>query len=264
MNNLSPASQWIYSKYKILQAELQLNLKSYELGHSVNALYTFLWDNYADWYLEYLKTDETQKQFGIQLFTDFIITLHPYMPFETEALWKEFAEQDTLLAEAVKDTGFLDKYSIDEVKVVEFEQIIYIIEQVRSLRGLFAVDPLTKLEVVCTNETITKYEKYFELLGRVLIIEEGNSSYNISVGDIVCGVDILKYIPDIQSEIQRTNKIIQDLERQILQIEGKLNNPGFVTNATEEVVSEARKNLMDRQNDITSQKQKLDMMSKVI
>ena len=87
---LQPASVWILEKYIELEDILEYQLGTYELNKSIDALYKFLWDYYADWYVEYLKTDDTQTVFAKELFKQYTITLSPYSPFETEALWREF------------------------------------------------------------------------------------------------------------------------------------------------------------------------------
>ena len=71
MTDLSPASIWIFLKYKGLLESLEKNLKNYELAHSVDAIYHFLWDDFADWYVEYLKTNKTQLDFANDLFKDY-------------------------------------------------------------------------------------------------------------------------------------------------------------------------------------------------
>ena len=97
------ASFWILTKYYQLENQLQDSLQSYELAHSVDAIYKFLWDYYADWYVEYLKTDQSQLPFAREIFRQFVITCSPYCPFETEVLWKDFFGEHSLLATEVKD-----------------------------------------------------------------------------------------------------------------------------------------------------------------
>ncbi len=65
---LSSASFWILSKYYQLEKTLDANLKIYELAHSVTAIYKFLWDDYANWYVEFLKTSEDDMTFAVELF----------------------------------------------------------------------------------------------------------------------------------------------------------------------------------------------------
>ena len=151
MTNLSPASQWIYKQFNVLEKELELHLKHYTLGHSIDALYKYLWDNFADWYLEYLKTDETQKEFARELLQEYIVLLHPYMPYETEVLWQEFAGKNELLATQTRNLSFSTKYITVESEIAEFEAVKSLIISLRSMRGLFAIDPATKITVV-SNE----------------------------------------------------------------------------------------------------------------
>ncbi len=261
MTELAPASQWILQRYISLEEELAINLEKYTLGHSIDELYKFLWDSYADWYVEYLKTDDMQKEFAKQLFTQFVITLHPYMPFETEALWTEFADQDTLLAKELKDANWSKSFEINPQAVQEFQNIIDVITSLRSLRGLFAIDPATKLEVNSNSKELATYKEYLNLLGRTTIQEGEELSYKLEQGRIKFSIDILSYIPDVEVEKNRTNKNIQALEKQIFGLDKKLTNSKFLENATEEVIEESKANLYSRKQELMEQQQKLQLFN---
>lgn len=259
MTKLAPASQWILQRYIRLEEELATNLEKYTLGHSIDELYKFLWDSYADWYVEYLKTDETQKEFARELLTQFIITLHPYMPFETEALWREFAGKETLLAKEIKNSEWSGGFEINQNDIQEFQNIVDTITSLRSLRGLFAIDPATKLHINSKSKILENYTKYLELLGKTTISNGDELSYKLEQGDIQFSINILDYIGDQEVEKQRTNKVINNLQKQITSLQSKLSNEKFLENATLEVVSEAKENLELRQKELLEQQQKLTL-----
>ena len=176
MTNLSPASLWILDRFLQLEIELEKHLIDYELTHSVEGLYNFLWDDYADWYVEYLKTDDSQVSFAKELFKQFVVTISPYMPFESQALWQDFFGETELLANVVKvnlDQEYLSQLKSDygTQSVIEFNTVISLIKNLRSTRGLFRIDPATKLEIISNNENINVYSKYIELIGITSIID---------------------------------------------------------------------------------------------
>lgn len=260
MTSLSPASQWIYKKFIELEEALQKNLDNYTLGHSIDALYKYLWDSYADWYVEYLKTDESQKEFARELLSQYIVTLHPYMPFETEVLWKEFVGGEKLLAQTQKDQDFVSKYEIDEDAVSEFEKVVGIVLDLRSLRGLFAIDPGTKMEVTTDSQILRKYEKFFSLVAKSEILVGDVTGYKLSQNGLTIGVDIKKYVIDVETEIARTKKQIDSLSKQVSALEGRLGNDKFISGAAPEIIEEARGNLRQRQMDIKKQEEKLEIL----
>jgi valyl-tRNA synthetase len=249
----SNASYWILTKYYELEDKLNETNQNYELAHSINAIYKFLWDYYADWYVEYLKTEPNDLEFAKTLFKQFVITASPYCPFETEALWLNFFGEDTLLAKEIKDFEWTKKaFSIHfetndlsnlekNPKYIEFQTVIEFVQNLRSTRGLFAIDPANLIQIFTTDSAFLKYSEFIKIIAKTELVNEKRSNlYSVQNGDISYSIDILSYIKDKEVEISRTNKIIQSLQKQILVQEGKLSNPKFVENAEQEVIEETK------------------------
>ncbi len=265
-DSLAPASWWILQKYLELQDNLEHNLQNYELAHSVDALYDFLWNNFADWYVEYLKTDETQIPFAKNLFRQFILTLSPLMPFETEVLWSEFFGQTNILAFVIKNDEqyrqLWSKTNDNQAKAEEFAVIIRFIQDLRSTRGLFAIDPARSIQVYSQSILLSQYNKFIQLMTRSEIIpEQKQGLYNVQKEGYEYSLDILAYIPDKQAEINRTNKIIKTLEKQISSLQEQLQNPNFIQNADPEVVVEKQQQLEQRKHELEQQQSKINFLN---
>lgn len=259
---LTPASLWILQKYLDLQKQLDENLGQYELAHSVDALYDFLWNSFADWYVEYLKTDETQIPFAKKLFRQFVITLSPFMPFETEVLWKEFFDQSDLLAFEINNNEWCSQlwssYSDNLAQAQEFNLVVGFIQDLRSTRGLFAIDPAKPIQVYSTSKLLQRYSKFVQVMARSeLITQQKLDYYTVKKEGYEYSLDILHYIVDKPSEIARTNKIITDLDKQIVALEKQLANESFVANAETEVVAEKQSDLKNRLAEKAEQEAKL-------
>ena len=61
----------------------------------------------------------------------------------------------------------------------------------------------------------------------------------------------LEGLIDVQAEIDRLEKTLQKLGKELGGLRGRLNNPKFIESAPEEVVTEARENLALRENEET-------------
>jgi valyl-tRNA synthetase len=261
---LTSASIWILKKYIELEATLVEHLKDYEFTHSIDALYRFLWDFYADWYVEYLKNDSSQLPFAKELFRQYIITLSPYCPFETEALRREFFGENELLALTPKDhnwshTVFTSIQNPDQSS--EFEIVIDFIIRVRSLRGLFAIDPVTKMDIYSLDVILSQYVDFISVIGRcVLLNQTGDGLYEIQTPHMSFKVDIFAYIQDTPKEISRTNKIIESLTKQIAGLESQLQNQKFLDNAEAQVISEKHSQLENRNLELKDQQEKLTIL----
>jgi valyl-tRNA synthetase len=266
LNNLSSSSIWILDKYLILHDNLEKNLNNYNIAHNIDELYKFGWDYLANWYVEYLKNDTSQLSFGYRLFKDFIITLYPYMPFEGEVLWADFFKEDKLLAwqllnkDAVKSiTKTVTNY---EEKVYEFENIKTLIEQIRSLKGLFGIDYMSKMEVYTQNDISEVHLKFIENITKTTIVKTDqnnliNDNYCLSSGQYSIFINIIKYISDPENEILKTEKNIENLQKQINLLEDQLSNTKFLEKADEDIIEEKKLNLSERKIEVTEQKNKL-------
>jgi valyl-tRNA synthetase len=275
MNMISNASFWILTKYYELENKLAESSANYELAHSVDAIYKFLWDYYADWYIEYLKTDATQIPFAKSLFKQFVITSSPYCPFETEALWHNFFGEKTLLANEVKDFEWSKKafsiyYNVNDLTDLqknpiyrEFQTVVEFVQNLRSTRGLFAIDPANFIQIYTIDTILLGYSDFIKMIARTeLMSQERNDLYSVKNNLINYSIDILSYIKDKQTEISRTNKIIIDLQKQIAGQESKLNNPKFIENAEPEVILETKDAITKRTLELKEQKAKLEFLEK--
>jgi valyl-tRNA synthetase len=260
---LTSASRWILERFQQLEQVLDQAEQNFELARSVEALYNFLWNDLADWYVEYLKTDDTQIGFAKELFKQFTITASPYMPFEAEALWQDFFGEEDLLAFELKNPNWSHQVCQNNpnIQSKEFANVIEIITKIRSMRGLFAIDPAQKLEVFTTQTELQAYQAFFQLVAKTeLKFEPKTDLYTFEVDGQAFSLDILNYIKDKQSEIQRTNKLIESLNKQIQALQSQLHNQNFLQNAEKAVIAEKKSDLRKRQEELEAQTAKLKFL----
>jgi valyl-tRNA synthetase len=99
-NSLSLPERYIISKCHSLIASVTEDIEKYQLGSAGSKVYEFLWDQYADWYIEISKTriyegaggDNVEEAKAARRVLVYVLDtslrlLHPYMPFVTEQLW---------------------------------------------------------------------------------------------------------------------------------------------------------------------------------
>jgi valyl-tRNA synthetase len=231
------------------------------LNQAIDGIYRFLWDDYADWYVEYLKTDPTQLVFAKELYKQFVISASPFCPFECEVLWKDFFGETDLLASYVKDKEWSDRMlksflveqelakiptaadNTENPIYLEFESVIKTISSIRSTKGLFGLDPVTSFEIYCYNPKVEKDQKYIQNMARVqVIIESKTELYCVKNGEFEYSLDIFAILKDLPAEIARTNKNIESLQKQINGLESRLNNPDFISKAEPENIQECKQN----------------------
>ena len=267
-NILAPASVWILQEFAGLLAKLTQGVYCYDLAESILEIYEFVWDSLADWYIEYLKVDESQLPFAYKFFREVIITLHPYIPFETQSIWNNLYPEESELSFTQENITWLDPFypqlypPFENESANEFYLVKDIIKQVRSLRGLFGLDPALQIDIKTNTPRLLEYSQYLKLLARVNVIESSElAAYQISNINFRISLNILEYIKDKEVEIARTNKIILNLEKQIASLEAQLNNPKFMENAEIEIIDQKKQDLSDRKKELQEQTQKLQLLT---
>jgi len=86
---------WIWARMKQVVNNVNDLFESYQFGEAGKQIYEFLWNDYADWYVEISKRQLAQggprayyTAYSLARILDTMLRLlHPYTPYVTEALW---------------------------------------------------------------------------------------------------------------------------------------------------------------------------------
>jgi valyl-tRNA synthetase len=89
----------IIEKLNFVSEEVTKKLQSYEFGQAAHDLYDFVWHDFADKYIEASKDSESDETKAVLLhcIKTILQLLHPFMPFISEELWKNYGQKNLLL-----------------------------------------------------------------------------------------------------------------------------------------------------------------------
>ena len=257
-------NKWIIGETARVLAEVDAALAAYRFNDAAEALYKFVWGKVCDWYVELSKpllmdgTDaekaETQQVMNWVL-TQSLILLHPIMPFITEELWA-LDGHDGLLCHANWPELTLDL--VDDTADSEMSWVIQVIENIRSTRAQMNVPaglyvPLIQTEADdAARAAWAGNEALIKRLARVDNLTEGTAPKgSLTVGTKGATFALpLADIIDVDAEKARITKALGKVEKEAGGLRGRLSNPKFAENASEEVVEEARANLALRDEEI--------------
>ena len=245
----------------------------FEINNATKIIYSFVWNDYCDWYLEMIKNrfygdDEEIKSAvltrALSIFENMLKMVHPFMPFLTEEIWQLVKERNN--GESISTSEFpkLKKDLINPQADKEMETVVNIVTAIRNIRGEMNIPPSKKINVLLkTSEVSERQIDYIKKLAKLEQLQAGESvtKPKASASALIKSAEI--YIPlegliDLDVERQRLQKEITRLEGSLTGIEKKLSNEKFVNGAPAEVVEKERAKQRDWQENLRKLKEILE------
>ena len=258
---------WILSKLQETTTQANKYLQTYRFNEVAKCLYSFVWHEFCDWYLEMIKSilfgklGEEAESASLSVLCHVLDAsmrlLHPILPFVTEEIWHElpWTSGDIILAAypQADKTGFTSP--------PQAEELIELTNVIRNIRGENNIKPAAKIKImlVTKDKAFRKAIQQMELVIQSLTnVEEMNlkdqfnkqEGYAGSVGKgFEVFVDLRENI-DVDQEKNRLQKEREKSRKRKSEIQGKLTNPNFINKAPKLVVEKNQKELRELENKI--------------
>ena len=258
---LNIEDKWLINKLETLIQEVTNNIENYDLGVALDKIYSFIWNEFCDWYIEMVKprlySDNYNEKVKVCYVLDYVFgicmkLLHPFMPFVTTEIYRSLAQyndKDLMVSKwpyAKSNMQFKEEEDF-------VERLKSIITEIRNTRANMNVHPSKKAELIFVTK---KYEneiqeaKDFLLklgFGSNIIIQKDKTGIKENAISILeDGIEL--YMPfeglvDMEQERKRLQEEKTRLEAEVARCEKMLSNPGFVNKAPEAKVNEEKEKL---------------------
>ena len=263
---LSFVDRWIIGELQRTEAEVAKGFADYRLDNVANAIYSFVWNEYCDWYVELAKvqlaagdesTQRGTRRTLVRVLEAALRLAHPIIPFVTEELWqkvallagKRTAEQQTSIM--IQPYPKSQPEKIDAQSDAAVALLKRIVDSLRNLRSEMNLSPAQKVPLVASGDasTLASLSPYIQALARLSDIEvvaDVNAAANGQAAPIKVVDDyrlLLKIEVDVGAERERLDKEIARLENEIRKAEVKLGNASFVERAPPAVVAQEKERL---------------------
>jgi valyl-tRNA synthetase len=263
----SPADQWILSH---LQQTIKLchhYVSIYRFDLLANTLYEFVWHEYCDWYLELSKPvlyDEHAlgaKKRGtrrtlVHVLDQILKLLHPIMPFITEEIWQRTNKFTSQNGESIMLSSYpqVDESFINNQLEEEMLWIKEIIQALRTIRSEMGISPAKMIPLQIKQASLScqtmlnKYQSTLIALCRLTGIHflSQDEPTPVSASAVVREVELLIPMAGLinkEAELQRLDKELAKLAKDMSLAEGKLNNPKFTEHAPAEIIAKEQEKL---------------------
>ena len=251
-------NKWIINLYNDLNIKVKTAIKEYKFNDAADALYQFIWKDYCDWYIEFikpilnnsenLKDLEETKYISINVMKNVLLMLHPIMPYVTEEILENLFKSSNF---AILST-WPEPIHNELTSTNSIDLIIKIISSIRSLRVEKNIPPNAKIDILLKNadehkiEIIKNNKSLITNLAKINNITFVSEDLTQSENFIISTIDeLVLMIPldgliDTAAEKNRLNKELSNINNEIDQISKRLNNQMFIDKAPSNVVEEVK------------------------
>lgn len=254
--------RWILTRLNDTARRVTEQMDKFEFGVAGHILYNFIWDEFANWYLELTKEvmfgeDEAEKDITravlLHVLDQVLRLLHPIMPFFTEEIFEKLPNTSgsIVVAEYPK---VRPEFNDDKAS----EGVAMLIELITAVRNIRAEvnTPLSKqVPIFIKSEqaeflnSVAPYIARFANPSELVIAEEVVLDEQAMTA-VITGAELflpLKGLINIEEEIARLEKELAKWQKELDLVNKKLGNERFVANAKAEVVQKEKDKLADYQ-----------------
>ena len=267
--------QWILSRAQLTAVQVNELIQAWQLGEAERVIHDFIWNDFADWYIELAKVriragdDSPRKVLGHVLERSLRL-LHPFMPFITEELWQHLTkalpaegnQPESIMIAAYPDPAAHISAEDLAARLAEqapagesIELMIGIVRSIRNIRAEFKLELAQRLDVAIEladdAPTIDSEASAIKQLARVGDLTFGASKFDGQTVKLVVGpatvVLAIGDAVDLAAERTRLEAEVQETEKYIKGLSGRLSNEQFTSKAPAEVVEKERERLNEAQ-----------------
>ncbi len=262
ISSLEPFDKWILSRMNFAVSEVEKGFREYKFNDAAQAMYTFVWHEFCDWYIELVKnrmyskeessaeSAQTAKQVLFHIIRNALKLLHPVMPFITEEIWSRIKNADESMIMVASwpliNPAFEFKTEAAETEI--FKEIIY---KIRNIRGEMNIPPDKKAKAVFKTSSasivsiIKREDANIKTLARVeeILIDANFVPDKNDACAVISDLEIylpLKGLIDTEKEKARLSKEIEKVEADLLRVNSKLNNETFIGKAPAEIIEKEK------------------------
>lgn len=252
---------WIVGRLNQTIEQVTQAYETYRFDLAAETLYSFVWNDYCDWYLELAKV---QLQTGcasrqratrhtlLRVLEAALRLLHPIIPFITEELWQTVAPMcDAKTADSIMFARFPEADG-GEIVQTAFEQMTVLqdlIGAVRNLRGEMGIQPNVKAPLfVESADDLADYLKYLPMMTRLTEAQQVAALPESEDAPVtVCNGArlMLKVEIDKAAETARLSKEAEKLQKALDKLNAKLSKPGYTEKAPAHLVEKDKADLAE-------------------
>jgi valyl-tRNA synthetase len=244
----SLADRWIGSRLNAAVDQANKAFEAHRYHEAADAVWTFFWDEFCDWYLE-LKKSDPDWGYAYEVHEKALLLLHPLMPFITEELWHRRGHETSIaLARYPQyDSSLHDPEAEREMKLLQD-----VVTAIRGIRADHKIDRKEKLSGTLAVNGAVPVAMIEQLANAKLTVKSAAGP----------GFDLKLDLPQAagptDEQRERLKKENEQLEKVIASSHRQLSNDAFVTKAPAKVIDTVRAKLAEYEAQLAKNKAALE------
>lgn len=275
-------ARWITHRLRQTIAQVRTSIESYRFNDAASAVYSFIWDDFCDWYLELSKitfysttASDAEKAHVrstlVHVFDVVARLVHPFMPFLSEEIWQRLPNTtadavDTMPTHGAR-TGTLegatrssvmlaayptvDELPADDLAAHEVAFVQHIITAIRRVRAEFGVLPKAPIDAWVRADAhqlrwLQHHDAAIKALAKATLTVLAQEPPKHAATEVVQGAEVivpLEGLIDFAVEAQRLAKELQKTEKDIERVNKQLTNQDFMSRAPDDIVADKKEQL---------------------
>ena len=245
LENLSLEDKWILTKLNKTIKNVRKNMDKYMFNEVGSELYSFIWDNFCDSYIEFSKfnLNNTTKSVLHLVLKSILQMLHPFIPFVTEEIYQKLPIN--------KESIMISSYPIYNKKYIfdeEEKEIESIINEITNIRNFKVSNKITK-----DSNTIIEVDKKYESIFKNILkvsdeIKKINNSKKLEYNSPI--IKVTFEIENKEDDVNIKEKLLEEKNKLIVSIEKRkklLSNENYINKAPKNIVDLDREKLKEEE-----------------
>ena len=256
--------RWIFSRLNACASQVNKAIASYRYHEAAQSVWQFFWSEFCDWYIE-LKKIRFEEKSGrnddwsnlLAVFEAALRLLHPAMPFLTEELWQRLTENTPGRPESISLAPFPEHRAelVDADAERAMDLVQNIITFARNMRAELGIDPKLQLSgaVYGQRSILDIAREQSAAIGKL-----ANVTLEFVEGAVPADAAAVRSSPDfdlsldlpveqLQALRQREKKELEQLDKNIANLERQLGDEKFLAKAPQHIVEGMRQKLAEYQ-----------------
>ncbi len=252
--------RWIYAELNDALATINSAMDGYHFNEAANAVYSFFWNDFCDWYIEagknrLLRGNDEEKDRIVSIIMDVLEIsmrmMHPFLSFLTEEIYQKLPNHkgDVIVQSYPEEKKEWEDKQAEEA----ISYLMDIVRVVRAARSSLSIGPEKKIKVVLRPDKDNKYISLIKsesdaistfISSSVFIIdEEGKEDVSNQFPAHGQGFEAFIFLRDaidIEGEIKKLTAEKAKAEANLVSSNKKLGNEAFISHAKPEAVEKER------------------------